>query len=328
MTRRVLIVAHPEALGLELLGARDILEMANEWAAEQGRPPVYRIELATLDGSPVQLLHGLQVGPVRALAGWRAALDMLVVVGGPAAVAASEDRALVAGVSRAARRSERVVGLCTGAFILAAAGLLDGVRCTTHWAFGDELAARHDRARVDTGPIFVRDGRVWTSAGVTSAFDMLLAILEVDAGSEAARRAARLLVLFLRRTGNQAQFSAQLQAQMADRRPLRELQQHIADHPDADLSLRALAERVHMSPRHFARVFRRETGVSPGRYVERLRLETARRRLEESEDPTETVAAVSGFGNYQAMRRAFVASLGITPAEYRRRFGSPLELIA
>ena len=197
--------------------------------------------------------------------------------------------------------------------------------------FGDELAARHPAVTVDTGPIFIHDGDTWTSAGITAGFDLLLALVEADEGAEAARVVARTLVVFLRRTGSQAQFSAQLEAQLADRHPFRELQQFIADHPDADLALSTLAARMHMSPRHFARVFRAETGVSPGRYVDRARLETARRRLEESEQPVEAVAAASGFGNYQAMRRAFVGALGVSPAEYRRRFGAPggavLELV-
>lgn len=322
MARRIVIVAHPGVLGMELLGARDIFEMANTVLGRQGAGPAYKVEIATLDGAPARLWGGLELGPVRRLAGWRAPLDTLVVVGGLLAVEASEDPALAAAVRRAAGRARRVVGLCTGAFLLAAAGLLDGRRATTHWLYGDQLAARHPEVGLDTGPIFVRDGDTWTSAGVTAAFDLLLALVEADEGADVARFVARALVVFLRRTGSQAQFSLQLETQVADRHPLREVQQFIADHPDADLSLPALAERVSMSTRHFARVFRARTGVSPGRYVERIRLETARRRLEESEQPVDAVAAACGFGNDQAMRRAFASALGVSPAEYRRRFGS------
>lgn len=326
--RRILIVAHPGVLGMELLGARDIFELVNTLLGWQGRGPAYRVEIATLDGSPARLWGGLELGPTRRLAGWRAPLDTLVVAGGEHALAASEDRALVAAVRRAAGHAERVVGLCTGAFLLAAAGVLDGRRATTHWMYGDELAARHPGVTVDTGPIYVRDGDTWTSAGVTAAFDLLLALVEADEGVDVARFIARTLVVFLRRTGSQAQFSVQLETQMADRHPLREVQQFIADHPDADLSLAALAERVSMSARHFARVFRTRTGTSPGRYVERVRLETARRRLEESEQPVDAVAAACGYGNDQAMRRAFTNALGVSPAEYRRRFGvAALELV-
>jgi transcriptional regulator GlxA family with amidase domain len=328
VARHIVIVAHPGVLGMELLGARDIFEMVNTLLGWRGRAPAYRVEIATLDGSPARLWGGLELGPTRRLAGWRAPLDTLVVAGGTHAVEASEDPALAAAVRRAAGRARRVVGLCTGAFLLAAAGLLEGRRATTHWLYGDELAARHPAVTVDTGPIFVRDGDRWTSAGVTAAFDLLLALVEADEGAEVARFVARALVVFLRRTGSQAQFSVQLETQMADRHPLREVQQFVADHPDADLSLAALAERVNMSPRHFARVFRATTGVSPGRYVDHVRLETARRRLEESEQPVDAVAAACGYGNDQAMRRAFTGALGVSPAEYRRRFGvATLELV-
>jgi transcriptional regulator GlxA family with amidase domain len=327
MGRRVLLVAHPGVLGMELLAARDILDGVNTWRLGQGQRRAYDIELATLDGSDADVWGGLRLGPCRPLTGWAQPLDTLIVTGGYHAVEAADDAALVGAVREAAGSARRVVSVCTGAFILAAAGLLDGKRCTTHWRYGDALAARHPNLVVDTEPIFIRDGDVWTSAGATAGFDLLLALVEEDEGVEAARAVAKILVLFLRRTGNQSQFSAQLEAQLADRHPFRELQQFIADHPAADLSLPALAARVHMSGRHFARVFRSETGVSPGRYVERIRLETARRRLEESALTIDAVAAECGFGNYQSMRRAFVVALGVTPTEYRRRFGSQVSLV-
>jgi transcriptional regulator GlxA family with amidase domain len=214
-----------------------------------------------------------------------------------------------------------VGALCTGAFILAAAGLLEGRRATTHWLFGDLLAQRHPGVSVDTDPVFTDSDGVWTSAGVTASFDLLLSFVEEDLGADVARDVARVFVVFLRRTGNQAQYSAQLQTQVADRRPLRELQQYIADHPDADLSLAALARRLNMSPRHLGRVFCQQVGMSPGRYVERIRLETARRRLEESDQTVEAVALSAGFGSTETMRRVFVSNLAVSPADYRRRFG-------
>jgi len=184
------------------------------------------------------------------------------------------------------------------------------------------LAQRHPGVDVDTDPVFTAsaDG-LWTTAGVTASYDLLLSFVEEDLGAGTARDVARVLVVFLRRTGNQAQFSAQLQAQVADRRPLRELQQYIADHPDADLSLAALARRLHMSPRHLGRVFCQQVGMSPGRYVERIRLETARRRLEESDQSVEAVAQAAGFGSAETMRRVFVSNLAVSPTDYRRRFG-------
>jgi len=321
MIREVVVVGHPDVLGMELTGACDIFALANTLAAEAGRPPAYRVTVASMGGGPLALMGGLQLAGTADLAGLRRPIDTLVVVGGPRAHEAAEHDAFVGGVRRLAGRSRRVGGLCTGTFILAAAGLLEGRRVTTHWLFGDRLAQRHPGVSVDTGPVFTGSDGLWTSAGVTASYDLLLAFVEEDLGADVARDVARVLVVFLRRTGNQAQFSAQLQTQVADRRPLRELQQYIADHPDADLSLAALAGRLHMSPRHLGRVFCQQVGLSPGRYVERIRLETARRRLEESDQSVEAVALAAGFGSTETMRRVFVSNLAVSPTDYRRRFG-------
>lgn len=307
---------------MELAGACEVLELANFWLSEQGRPPAYHVQVMTVDGGPLPIMGGLEISRTRSLRRYRGAIDTLIVVGGPVAPAASEDPSLARAVARAAVDARRIVSLCTGAFILAAAGLLDGRRVTTHWRFGDDLAARYPTVEVDTDPIYVRDGPVWTSAGITAGIDLLLALVEDDEGSEVAREIARLLVMFLRRTGSQAQFSTQLCNQLADRHPIRELQQYIAEHPEADLSLPALARRVNMSPRHFARLFRGETGVSPGRYVEQARIETARRRLEESELSVEAIAAACGFGSPGNFRRVFAKAMDVSPFEYRRSFGA------
>jgi transcriptional regulator GlxA family with amidase domain len=316
----VVIVGHPEAVGMELLGVRDILDLANLVAAERGEPAPYRIELATHDGAPIRLAGGLRLDPVRNLSTMRGAIDTLIVVGGPEAHEAAEIPELVSAVGRSAGRARRVISVCTGTFILAAAGALDGHRVTTHWMFGDLLAAKHPSIAVDTERIYITDGAVWTSAGVTSGFDMMLAIVEHDVGADIARAVARIMVLHLRRSGNQSQFSAVPRAQ--PRGPLRELTDWIAVNPAADLSLAALADRLHLSPRHFARVFTAETGVSPGRYVEQVRLESARRMLEETSRPVEGVATAAGFGNAQGLRRAFTVAFGVGPAEYRRRFAT------
>ena len=321
MIREVVVVGHPDVLGMELTGACDIFAMANALAAEAGRPAAYRVTVASMGGGPLALWGGLQLAGTADLVGLRRPIDTLLVVGGPCAHDAAEDEAFVGAVRRLAARSRRVGGLCTGTFILAAAGLLEGRRATTHWRFGDLLAERHPDVSVDTDPVFTGSDGVWTSAGVTASFDLLLAFVEDDLGADVAREVARILVVFLRRTGNQAQFSAQLQSQVADSRPLRELQQYIADHPDADLSLAALARRLHMSPRHLGRVFCQQVGMSPGRYVERIRLETARRRLEESDHSVEAVALAAGFGSTETMRRVFVSNLAVSPTDYRRRFG-------
>ena len=321
MIREVVVVGHRGVLGMELTGACDIFHLANTVAAEAGRPPAYRVRVATMGGGPVALAGGFELAGTADLARLRRPIDSLVVAGGPRAHEAAEDGAFVGVVRRLALRSRRVGGLCTGAFILAAAGLLEGRRATTHWRFGDLLSQRHPGVAVDTDPVFAGSGGIWTSAGVTASYDLLLAFVEDDLGAELARDVARVLVVFLRRTGNQAQFSAQLETQVADRQPLRELQQYIADHPDADLSLSALAGRLHMSPRHLGRVFCQQVGTSPGRYVERIRLETARRRLEESDHSMEAVALAAGFGSTETMRRVFVSNLAVSPTDYRRRFG-------
>jgi transcriptional regulator GlxA family with amidase domain len=321
MIREVVVVGHPGVLGMELTGACDIFNLANSVVAEAGRPPAYRVTVASMGGGALALDGGLQLAGTADLAGLRRPIDTLLVAGGRCAHEAAEDDAFIRVVRRQAARSRRVGALCTGAFILAEAGLLDGRRVTTHWLFGDLMAQRHPGVALDTDPVFLGADGVWTSAGVTASFDLILSFVEEDLGAEVARDVARILVVFLRRTGNQAQFSNQLQAQVADRRPLRELQQYIADHPDADLSLAALARKLHMSPRHFGRVFCQEVGMSPGRYVERIRLETARRRLEESDHSVEAVALAAGFGSTETMRRVFVTNLAVSPTDYRRRFG-------
>jgi len=213
-----------------------------------------------------------------------------------------------------------LVSVCTGAFLLAEAGLLDRRRVTTHWAYCATLAARFPEITVDPDPIFVRDGNVITSAGVTAGIDLALALVEDDLGRDAALDIARHLVVFLRRPANQAQFSTQLAAQLADREPLREVQRWIADHPAADLSVQTLAHRASLSPRQFARAFAAEVGMPPGRYVDRVRLETARRRMEDTSDGVEETARLCGYGTPEGMRRAFIRALGVSPAEYRRRF--------
>jgi transcriptional regulator GlxA family with amidase domain len=210
--------------------------------------------------------------------------------------------------------------VCTGAFLLAKAGLLDGRRATTHWASCAELARRYPDTRVEPDPIFVRDGNVFTSAGVTAGMDLTLALVEDDLGREVALEAARWLVVFLKRPGGQAQFSAQLAAQTADRAPLRELQAWIPDHLDEDLSVAALARRACMSDRNFARAFRRETGMTPAAYVEAARVERARIALESGDLAVEEVARQAGFGTVETMRRAFRRRVGVSPINYRARF--------
>jgi transcriptional regulator GlxA family with amidase domain len=217
--------------------------------------------------------------------------------------------------------------VCTGAFLLARAGLLDGRRVTTHWNACAALARHYPSLKVEPDPIFVRDGNVYTSAGVTAGIDLALALVEEDLGREVALAVARDLVLFIRRPGGQAQFSAGLAGQAATRPGVRELQAWIADHLDGDLSVPALAERAFMSPRNFARVFSREVGVTPAAYVESLRLERARTLLETSELQLDEIALRCGFGTVETLRRVFGRRLGVNPNAYRSRFASPTNVI-
>jgi transcriptional regulator GlxA family with amidase domain len=263
----------------------------------------------------VRTSSGLRLLPDEDLAD-AAPADLLIVPGGEGTKA---NDPLVDWLRGAAPRAGRVASVCTGAFLLAAAGLLDGRRATTHWRFAPTLARRYPRVAVDTEPIFVRDGPVWTSAGVTAGIDLALAVVEEDHGRDVALDIARHLVMFVRRPGGQRQFSAQLSAQLADRDPLREVQRHIAEHPAGDLTVGALARLANLSPRQFSRAFTAEVGTPPGRYVDRVRLETARRRLEEGAY-VEDAARSCGYGTGEAMRRAFIRTLGVTPTDYKERF--------
>ncbi|MFF1630886.1 GlxA family transcriptional regulator [Streptomyces sp. NPDC058272] len=310
--RTVLVVLFDDVQSLDVTGPVEVFAGAEVYAGGS-----YRISTASLDGAPVRASSGLTLVPDHALADVSDP-HTLIVPGGQGA--RRPDPRLTDWLRRHGPRAERLVSVCTGAALLAGAGLLDGRRATTHWAYCDELARDHPAIDVDPDPIYVRDGHVSTSAGVTSGIDLALALVEEDLGREAALTVARHLVVFLRRPGNQAQFSAQLAAQTAQRAPLREVQQWITEHPDDDLSVESLAARARLSPRHFARAFQAETGMTPGRFVERVRLEHARRLLEDTADGIEEISRASGYGTPEAMRRVFVKTLGSAPAEYRRRF--------
>ncbi|MDX3638904.1 GlxA family transcriptional regulator [Streptomyces sp. MB09-02B] len=310
--RTVLVVLFDAVQSLDVTGPLEVFA-----GAEQHTPGTYRISTASLDGTPVRTSSGLTLVPDHTLATAPAAHTLLVPGGQGTRHPAPE---VVDWLREHGPRAERLVSVCTGAVLLAEAGLLDGRRATTHWAYCDTLARRHPAVEVDPDPIYVRDGHIATSAGVTAGIDLALALVEEDIGRETALAIARHLVVFLRRPGNQAQFSAQLAAQTAQREPLREVQRWINEHPGDDLSVEHLAARARLSPRHFARAFRTETGTTPGRYVDRVRLEHARRLLEDTSDGVEEISRTCGYGTAEAMRRAFVKALATSPAEYRRRF--------
>ena len=248
-------------------------------------------------------------------------IDTLLVPGGNGARYRSRhDGELVATIAELAAGARRVVGVCSGAFLLAGAGLLDGKRATTHWARAERLAAEHPAVDVDADPIWTRDGNVWTSAGVTAGIDVALALVEDDHGVEVAETCARWLVMFLRRPGTQSQFAAPVWRDRARDEPIRQAQELIETDPGADHRLGVLARRVALSERHFLRRFTAELGITPARYVANVRVDAARRELEDGPDSVAAIAARVGFGTAESMRRTFVRDLGTPPDDYRRRF--------
>ena len=318
---RIAVLALDRTQSLDVLGPVEVFD-----AASGLRPGAYEVEVVTPGGGDVALSNGLRLsaGP---LPSPRRALDTLIVAGGAGARHAAPDDEAVRWRRAAAPRARRVASVCTGAFALATAGLLEGRRATTHWAWCDKLASEHG-VDVDPEPIFVRDpgrssapGEVWTSAGVTAGMDLALALVEEDLGRDVALEVARWLVLFLKRPGGQAQFSAGLAAQAAARRPLAELQAWMAGHLDEDLSVPALARRTAFSERHFARAFRAEVGMTPAAYVEALRVERARALLQDGAT-VDGAARAAGFASAEVLRRAFHRRLGVGPSAYRERFRS------
>jgi len=314
--RRIALLAFPDVQALDLFGPLEVFAAADRL----GGGGWYAPELIAARAAPIATSSGVRLLPDRATSTVRGHLDTLIVAGGAGARAAAADPELLRFIARAARRARRVCSVCTGAFLLAEAGLLDGRRATTHWSACEALARRHPAVRVEADPIFVRDGQVATSAGVTAGMDLALALVEEDLGPDVARQVARWLVLFLKRPGGQSQFSAPLAGPAASRPALREIQEWIPAHLADDLSVSALAARATMSPRNFARAFRRELGVTPAAYVERLRVERARALLESTADPAKAVAGQCGFATPETMRRAFQRQVGSSPGEYRNRF--------
>jgi len=325
--RNVVFLAFPDVQVLDVTGPLEVFGRAARLLVERGlrRDLAYSVEIVAATAGPIKTSSGIRIVADRRYRDVRSGVDTLLVAGGRGARPAAQDAALCRWLARMAPRVRRLGSVCTGTFVLAAAGLLDGKRVTTHWASCDTLATQNPRVRVEPDPIFVRDGRLYTSAGVTAGMDLALAMVEEDFGRHVALGVARQLVMFLQRPGGQSQFSSQLAVQAADREPVRELVEWIADHLADDLSVSALAERIAMSPRHFARVFASELHMTPARFVEVQRVEAARRRLEESSDGVERVAASCGFGGAEVMRRAFLRTVRVSPSDYRSRFRSSLQ---
>ncbi len=325
-TRRIVMLAFPDAQIIDITGPLEVFGRATRWMTDERgwRVPAYTVEIVATKAGTLPTSSGIRLIADRAIANVRGPFDTLLVAGGRGTTDALRDRALIEWLRRIARHTRRLCSVCTGAFLLAEAGLLDGVSATTHWRQCEQLATRYPAVTVETDPIFVRAGKIFTSAGVTAGIDLALALLEDDHGRDVALAVARELVMFLRRPGGQSQFSVQLSTQQADREPIRDLQRWIGDHLGADLSIEALARRAAMSPRNFARVFAREVGMTPGEFVENLRVEAARRRLEESAEVVDAIASACGFGTRESMRRAFIRTLHVPPSAYRSRFHQKL----
>jgi transcriptional regulator GlxA family with amidase domain len=310
----VVILAYEGVQLLDVTGPIEVFEAARE----RGAP--YRVLVASPDGSDVLAGSRTRLGADLAFAELPRHIDTLVVPGAPDWRATVADAPLVATVADVARRSRRTASVCAGAFLLAAAGLLDGRRATTHWELAADLARTYPLITVDADAIFVGDGPIHTSAGITAGIDLCLALVEADHGAELARDVARHLVVFMQRPGGQAQFSVRLDLATTTESPLRHVLDDIVHDPTADHSLEALSERAGFSVRHLMRVFQRELGVTPGRYVEGVRLEAAKARLQRSDESLATIARAAGFGSDETMRRAFWRELSSTPAAYRERF--------
>ena len=318
--KRVLVVAIPPTLELDVIGPVSAFSKADEFIRSAGGGPAYRVEVIS-GGKSRTIAGAFGVGLVAAsrYKDVRGSVDTLLVAGGPGARAsASSD--LLAWLKRMATRTRRVGSVCTGAFVLAQAGLLSGRSAATHWAHAKELHRRYPDVTVDADSIWLRDHDIVTSAGMCAGIDLSLALVEEDYGAEIALAVARELVVYLRRPGGQSQFSVALAAQKSERRPFRELVYWIGQHLREDLRIPSLAERANMSERNFVRVFNREVGMGPGRYVDVVRAEAARQRLETTDETIDEVADRCGFASREVLRRAFVRIVGTTPAEYRKRF--------
>jgi transcriptional regulator GlxA family with amidase domain len=326
-SRRIGFLVYPGCEILDVCGPHDVFFYADTWLTRFGRSEIgYQCVLIASASGPIMTKCGIEIAPTHKFDEVGDKLDTLVVVGGCTSIEeACEDPALVEWVRSIAPRNRRVASICTGAFILAAAGLLDHRRVTTHWMFSELLAAAFPSVRVDSTPLFCRDGNIYSSGGITAGIDLALALVEEDLGQAITLTVARTLVVFPRRPGGQSQFSGYLKWDegVAKRADIDQLLAWILGHPGEDLSVEALANRMAMSPRSFARLFRSAAGQTPARFVDRARADAARCRLEQTALPVATIAEECGFGNAERMRRTFQRLFDVNPHDYRARFRSP-----
>ncbi|MGF3027115.1 GlxA family transcriptional regulator [Methylobacterium aquaticum] len=318
MAQDVVFVVFPGALLLDMSGPLGAFEISCEDA--RGRAGTYSLTVASRDGGLVKTSCGLEIA-TQSLTACQGA-DTLIVVGGPGVHTAAADADLLHRLRVIATGARRVCSVCTGAFVLAAAGLLHGRRAVTHWGSCDLLRSRFPDVSVADDAIYVKDGAVWTSAGVTSGIDLALALIEEDRGRPEAIRVARRLVVYLKRTGGQTQFSVPLSLQAADDGGFEALHAWVQSNLGADLRVEDLADRVGMSPRTFARHYSQRVGQTPAKVIERFRIEAARQALEETGLSVKEIAVQYGFGDEERMRRAFQRRLGVGPLAYRQHFSA------
>ncbi len=318
--RAVEVLVFPSVQLLDASGPLQVFATANELTVSAGGARPYAPRVVARGGKPVTSSAGLELA-THPLSPAQTSLDTLLIAGGPGVREAATDTATIEWVRKRSAKARRTASVCTGAFLLAAAGVLDGRRATSHWLHCDELGRRFPNIRVEADPIFVKDGEVWTSAGVTAGIDLALALVEEDLGRAMALAVARHLVVFLKRPGGQSQFSAALSLQTADDK-FGALHEWIGKHLADDISLPVLAERAGMSERSFSRHYVEATGITPARAVEQLRVEAARRLLSETRLPIKRISQRCGFGSEETMRRSFLRLLAATPQDYRARFSA------
>jgi transcriptional regulator GlxA family with amidase domain len=317
MTRTIAIVAMQDVQLLDVSGPLDVFAEANV----QSGGPAYRLRIVAGAPGPIRSSSGVRLIPDHIIGSAMAEpIDTLLVAGSPNAAVVRPDAHVVDWLRRTAPATRRYGSVCAGGFLLAEAGLLDGRRITTHWAVAEAFAARYPSVRVEADAIYVRDGSLRTAAGVTAGLDLALALVEEDLGRTVAMAVAAQLVMFFRRPGGQMQFSRKGEAAPAGRSALQEVQRYVAANPAADHNVAALARRMDLSARHFARLFQSEVGLTPAAWVEATRVETARRLLEDGRYTPKQVAAQCGFADADTLRRAFARNVGVTPAEYRKRY--------
>lgn len=322
-TRTVAILAMPGAQLLDVSGPLDVFAEANAQMGSKLGRDIYRLWVIAERPGEIRSSSGARLVPDKTIRDIKdEPIDTLLVAGTPKAAELTFDHALLDWLRQTARRARRYGSVCSGAFLLAAAGLLDGKRVTTHWAVAEALAERYPDVEVEADAIHIRDGKLRTAAGVTAGLDLALALVEEDLGRELATRVASQLVMFFKRPGGQLQFSRKGETAPAGRSALQEVQRFIATHPADDHSVAHLAARAGLSARHFARLFQSEVGVTPAAFVEEARVAAARRKLENGREPPKQVAALCGFANADTLRRAFMRHVGVTPAEYRKRYVS------